>query len=53
MRVTAAEVTVSNAVVFDNARTGSAVVVPEAGTVALLLPALGVLGAVVAARKRK
>lgn len=32
---------------------GTPEVVPESGTVALLLPALGVLGAVVAARRRK
>ena len=34
-------------------RTISAAVVPEAGTAALLLPALGILGTVVTARRRK
>ena len=54
VRVTAAIDTGANYVVFDNARVGSAgtAVVPEAGTLALLLPALGVAGIVVA-RKRK
>ncbi len=42
-------------VVFDNARVGSAsaTVVPEAGTLALLLPALGVLGIGVVVRRRR
>ena len=38
---------------FNGAAPVNPVVVPEAGTVALLLPALGILGTVVAVRRRK
>ncbi len=53
VRVTAA-INRSFRVVFDNVRVGSAsiAVVPESGTVALPLPALGILGTVVIRRRR-
>lgn len=54
VRVTSAINSAGQAIVFDNARTGStAAMVPEAGSLALLLPAMGVLGAFVAVRRRK
>lgn len=52
VRVTAAQTGLLIYVTFDNARVGS-VVVPEAGTLALALPALALGAAVITRRRRK
>ena len=54
VRVVAGVTGTGDNVVFDNARVGSAgvAVVPEAGTLALIFPALAMIGAVVVRRKR-